>query len=263
MGALFSGSSDICLLSGFSQVLAADAKGGKLKMLAGAQLLPSYAVFSKRPEIKTIKDLEGKTVATGSVGALLYQLMAAILQKKGVDISKVKFVNAGSSANVFRAVAAGTVDAGPSLYDVYEQQAKYGVHALEDGNLWTELPEYTYQGSYATETAIAKKRDALVRVLAAYCKAYRYIQSPNSLDDYVAARRAALHGDPKLAEAEASSEWRFNQKFKPYATELVLSKERVDYMQKLNISLGAQKDMLPYEQVADMSLAHDALKLLG
>jgi ABC-type nitrate/sulfonate/bicarbonate transport system substrate-binding protein len=263
MGALFSGSSDICLLSGFSQVLAADAKGGKVKMLAGAQLLPSYAVFSKKPEIKTIKDLEGKTVATGSVGALLYQLMAAILQKKGVDIKKVKFVNAGSSANVFRAVAAGTVDAGPSLYDVYEQQAKYGVHSLEDGNLWTELPEYTYQGSYAAEQAIAQKRDALVRVLAAYCKAYRYIQSPGSREDYVAARKAALHGNPKTAEAEASSEWRFNQKFKPYATDLVLSKERIDYMQKLNISLGSQKDMLPYDQVADMSLAKDALKLLG
>jgi ABC-type nitrate/sulfonate/bicarbonate transport system substrate-binding protein len=263
MGALFSGSSDICLLSGFSQVLAADAKGGKIKMLGGAQLLPSYAVFSKKPEIKTIKDLEGKTVATGSVGALLYQLMAAILQKKGVDISKVKFVNAGSSANVFRAVAAGTVDAGPSLYDVYEQQAKYGVHSLKDGNLWTELPEYTYQGSYASEAAIAKKRDALVRVLAAYCKAYRYIQTPASLDDYVAARQAALHGDPKVAAAEAASESRFNQKFKPYATDLVLSKERIDYMQKLNVSFGVQKALLPYEQVADMSLAHDALKLLG
>jgi ABC-type nitrate/sulfonate/bicarbonate transport system substrate-binding protein len=263
MGALFSGSSDICLLSGFTQVLAADAKGGTIKMLAGAQLLPSYAVFSKKPEIKTIKDLEGKTVATGSVGALLYQLMAAILQKRGVDISKVKFVNVGSSANVFRAVAAGTVDAGPSLYDVYEQQAKYGVHSLEDGNLWTELPEYTYQGSYASEDAIAKKRDALVRVLAAYCKAYRYIQSPGSLDDYVAARKASLHGDPKTAAAEASSEWRFNQKYKPYAVDLVLSKERIDYMQKLNVSFGIQKTMLPYDKVADMSLARDALKLLG
>lgn len=263
MGALLSGSSDICLLSGFGQVLAADEKGGALKVIGGAQLLASYAVFSKKPEIKSVKDLEGKTVATGSVGALLYQLMATLLQKKGVDISKVKFVNVGSSANVFRAVAAGTVDAGPSLYDVYEQQAKYGVHALDDGNLWTELPEYTYQGSYASDRAIAEKRDALVRVLAAYCKAYRYIQGPDSLADYVAARQAALHGDPKAAEAEASSEWRFNQKFKPYAADLVLSQERIDYMQKLNIGFGIQKTMLPYDKVADMSLARDAVKLLG
>jgi hypothetical protein len=34
-------------------------------------------------------------------------------------------------------------------------------------------------------------------------------------------------------------------------------------MQKLNVSFGIQKTMLPYDKVADMSLARDALKLLG
>jgi len=262
MGALLSGESDICLLSGFGQVPSAIEKGAALKVVGGACLLTDMAVFAKKPEIKTVKDLEGKTVGTGSIGALLYQLMAALLQKKGVDIKKVTFVNVGSSADVFRAVVAGTIDAGPSLYDVYEQQARYGVHSLSDGDFWSQLPEYTYQGSYASDRAIAQKRDALVRVLAAYCTAYRYIQQPDSLADYVKAREAALHGDPKLAKAEASSEWRFNQKFKPYATDLVLSKKRIDYMQKLNIGFGVQKKMLPYDTVADMSLARDAVKLL-
>jgi ABC-type nitrate/sulfonate/bicarbonate transport system substrate-binding protein len=262
MGALLSGSADICLLSGFGQVLPAIEKGGALKLIAGAQLLDSHALLSKNPKIKQVKDLEGHTVGTGSIGALLYQLTAALLLKKGVDINKVTFVNVGSSANVFRAVAAGTVDAGPCLYDVYEQQKHYGVHSLSDGNLWTELPEYTYQGSYASDRAIAQKRDSLVRVLAAYCKCYRYIQNSTSLADYVKARQIALHGDPKVAAAEASSEWRFNQKHKPYATDLLLSQERVDYMQNLNIRFGVQKALLPYAAVADMSLAKDAVKLI-
>lgn len=263
MGALLSGSSDICLLSGFGQVLPAIEKGGALKLVGGAQLLDSHALLSKKPDVKQAKDLEGRTVGTGSIGALLYQLTAALLIKKGVDIKKVTFVNVGSSANVFRAVAAGTVDAGPCLYDVYEQQANYGVHSLRDGNLWTELPEYTYQGSYASDHAIANKRDALVRVLAAYGRCYRYIQGPDSLKDYVAARQAALHGDADAAAAEASSEWRFNQKYKPYAADLLLSQERVDYMQKLNIQFGIQKSLLPYSAVADMSLAKDAAKLIS
>ncbi|HVB90391.1 MAG TPA: ABC transporter substrate-binding protein, partial [Beijerinckiaceae bacterium] len=115
MGALLSGESDICLLSGFGQVPSAIEKGAALKVVGGACLLTDMAVFAKKPEIKTVKDLEGKTVGTGSIGALLYQLMAALLQKKGVDIKKVTFVNVGSSADVFRAVVAGTIDAGPSL----------------------------------------------------------------------------------------------------------------------------------------------------
>ena len=139
MGALFSGSSDICILSGFSQVFPAVEKGGKLKIVAGAGLLLQDAIYSAKPDIQHVKDLEGKTVGTGSPGALLHQFTVALLRKKGVDVSKVKFVNVGSSASVFNAVVAGTVDAGPSLIDVYAEQKKYGVHSLVDGDLWKEL----------------------------------------------------------------------------------------------------------------------------
>lgn len=43
----------------------------------------------------------------------------------------------------------------------------------------------------------------------------------------------------------------------------MLTGERVRFMQDLNVSLGVQKRVLPYEQVCDMSLARDAVKLLG
>jgi hypothetical protein len=43
----------------------------------------------------------------------------------------------------------------------------------------------------------------------------------------------------------------------------VLSEQRVNYMQQLNVSLGVQKSLLPYSKVSDMSLAQDAIKLLA
>jgi ABC-type nitrate/sulfonate/bicarbonate transport system substrate-binding protein len=175
-------------------------------------------------------------------------------------VSKVKFVNVGSSASVFNAVVAGTVDAGPSLIDVYPEQKKYGVHSLEDGDLWKELPEYTYQGSYAADRAITEKRDALVRVLAVYGKLYRFLSSPNSHDAFMRARAAVLK---KSDAAEGEFEWQFAQKYKAYATDLTLSEDRIDYMQKLNVEFGIQKKVLPFNEVADMSLAKDAVKLLG
>ena len=42
----------------------------------------------------------------------------------------------------------------------------------------------------------------------------------------------------------------------------MLSPERVRYMQDLNVSLGVQKSVLPFEQVCYMSLARDAVNLL-
>lgn len=260
MGALLSGSSDICMLSGFGQVFPAIEKGGALKIVGGAGLLLQQALYSGKPDIHSVKDLEGKTIGTGSPGALLHQFTTALLRKKGVDLKKVQFVNIGSSADVFRAVVAGVVDAGPALSDVYEQQAKYGVHSLKDGDLWVELPEYTYQGSYASVRAISERREALVRTLAAYCKLYRFISSPSSKDAFIRARVAALkNADP----AEGDAEWRFIQKNQPYAVNLTLSEERIRYMQALNLEAGVQKQILPYDQVTDMSLARDAVKLLS
>jgi ABC-type nitrate/sulfonate/bicarbonate transport system substrate-binding protein len=261
MGAVIGGSSDIVVISGFSQVLAAIEKGAKIKLVAATRFLVDDVIYSKRPDIHRLKDVEGHTFGTGSPGALLHHMTVALMRKKGVDAAKVRFVNIGSSTDVFRAVVAGTVDAGIALNDVYDQQSHYGVHALDDGLVYDELPEYTYQASYSSDRAIAGKRDLLARTLAAYGTLWRFIQGPDSKDAFVRAR-VAVTGSA-IGGAEGATEWEFVQKHKPYAGDLLLSEERVRYMQEINLDLGLQKRMLPYDQVADMTLAQDALKLMG
>jgi ABC-type nitrate/sulfonate/bicarbonate transport system substrate-binding protein len=259
IGALLSGETDICIASGFSQVLPAIERGGRLKVLAGSEVLLLHLVYSWRPEIRRLKDLEGRTVGTGSPGALLHSIMVALMRKNNIDPGKVSFVNVGSSADVFRAVAAKVVDAGPSELDYEDQEHKYNVHGLSDGKFWDGLPEYTNQASYASERSIRERRDVIVRTLAAYAKLYRFISSPQSREAYLAARATALSKDEP---EEAMAQWRFFQKHQSFAADLVLSEERVRYMQELNISLGVQRTLLPYNQVTDMSLAREALKLI-
>lgn len=263
IGALVGGSADIAVGTGFSQVLPAIEKGGDLRIVAGANLLPTYAVYSSRPDIKELKDLVGRTVGTGSVGALQHQLMVALLKKHGIDPADVTFVNIGSAADVFRAVVAGTVDAGPSEIDVYDQQEKYGVHTLVGGKIWEELPEFTFQGTYTTTDAIAEKRDTLVRVLAAYAKLYRFISSPESREAFLQARLQTFQGtDPADVTAQGESQWNFYQSNQSYAVDLTLSEDRIRYLQELNVEHGIQQRILPYDEVVDMSLAAEALALL-
>ena len=259
VSALISGDADICVASGFSQVLPLIEHGGKLKVLAGSETLLLYLMYSSRPDIKSVRDLEGRTVGVGPIGALLHSIVVALLRKSGVDPAKVRFINIGSSADVFRAVAAGAVDAGPYELDYEARAGAMGVHGLADGKFCDQLPEYTTQASYAAEPTIRAKRDVLVRTLAAYARLYRYISSPQSRDAYVAARAAA---SGKNEPAEALAQWSFFQSHPAFATDLVLSEARVRYMQTLNVSLGVQKVLLPYAQVTDMSLARDALKAL-
>ena len=99
-----------------------------------------------------------------------------------------------------------------------------------------------------------------MRTLAAYAKLYRFLMTEESKEPWVAACAAAL---TRMEPASAAWLWRFYRENRLYATDLVLSPQRVEYMQKLNVSLDVQKRVLPYEEVADMTLARDALKLLG
>ena len=260
MGGLLSGQSDVCMLSGFGAALVAIERGAKLKIVAGALIKPEHAFYSGKPGIKSVRDLAGKTIASGSPGALTYAMTVAILRKYGVDEKTVTFVNAGSTPDIFRMVSAGVVDAGIAEIDVYNQQAKYHVHVLDGGDLWTELPDFTYQASYTTDRAIAQKRDALVHTLAAYATLYRYLETPQSKDAYVAAQAAVVG---KADPAEAAWQWQFFQQTQIYATGILLDEQRVQHMQELNVLMGVQKKILPYEQVTDMSLARDALKLIG
>ena len=259
---LVSGETDICMYAGFNLVPIAVEKGAPLKVVAAASLVPFQCMFSKRADIKTMKDLEGKTVGIGSLGALLHQQILALFKKKGVDASKVTFSNVGSSTDIFRAVVAGVVDAGPATIEVYEKKEQYGIHSLSDGEFWVELPEYTNQASYTSDRAIAAKRDQLVRVLAAYAKFYRFVQNGDSKDAFLKASVDMLGNKPDVITG-ATFQWNFFQKYKPFAGDLVLSEERIRFIEKFNIDSGAQTKNIPIDKISDMSLARDAIKLLG
>jgi ABC-type nitrate/sulfonate/bicarbonate transport system substrate-binding protein len=259
LGGLIGGSVDVAMMAGFGQVFPAIEHGAAIKILAGGALLPGLALCSAKPGIKTLQDLEGKAIGTGSIGALLYQLSVALLQKYRVDTSKIRFVNIGSSADIFRAVAAGTVDGGAIDVALIADTIDRGVHLIEHGNMSVELKEYTYQGAWATADKIAKERDLLVRTLAAAAKLHRFVQSPSSKEAFLRARHAVF---PTAPESDHEAQWNYIQTYKPFAVDLVLNPERLRYMQALNVSFKVQKEILPFERVADMSLATDALKLL-
>src|SRR5262249_58995826 len=97
--------------SGFGQVFPAIERGADLAIINAATLIPALALFSAKPTVRSLKDLEGKVVGVGSIGALIHQLTATLLRKYAVDVSAVRFVNIGSNTDTFKGVMAGTVDA--------------------------------------------------------------------------------------------------------------------------------------------------------
>jgi ABC-type nitrate/sulfonate/bicarbonate transport system substrate-binding protein len=250
------GDIDVCMLAGFGQALPAIEKGAALRVLAGANTLAPDSLFSAKPDVKTIKDLEGKTIGTGAIGSALHQIAVALLEKNKIDVKKVTFVSIGATGDILKAVVSGVVDAGVVNVDAYDQAAEFKIHPIAD--FFTDLAEYPFQGSFTSEDAIKNKRDALVRTLAAHAKLYRFISGADSKKAYVDAYVAATGGKPSAGEAQ----WSFIQKYKPYAVDLVIPDGNIEYIQDLNLKTGVQKKALPVEKISDMSLARDALKLL-
>ena len=257
---LLAGRGDVAMQVGFGPALRAIEGGAPLRVIAGSNLLTVHAVYSKKPDIRRLQDLVHRTVGVGALGALTHQLIYAALLKGGIDPAAVRFVPIGSSATIFKALLAGEVDAGFGETDVFENQAHYGVHALEDAVLWRTLPEFPNQASFATQAAIQGKRDALVRVLAAHALLYRCLHSPDSWGAYAAAYAAALPGsDPE----EGRTQWQFYQRTHPYAEDLLLPQAQLNYLQELNMTMKLQRRVLPFDAVADMSLARDAMRLIS
>lgn len=260
LGGIVSGHVDASFMSGFIQAFPAIERGAPLRIIGGGALLPALALFSGDPAVKTLGDLEGRNVGTGAIGALVHQLTVTLLRKYGVDVSRVRFVNIGSNADIFRAVHAGTVSAGAGESALIAVADRYGVHALEHGNMSEELPEYTYQGAWTSEEVIRENRGLLVRALAAYGRLFRFVQDPGSRDAFFEARRSVF---PRADDADHEALWNYVQVYRPFAVNLALGAERLRYMQELNVEFGVQRSVMPFERVADMSLAAEAVALLG
>jgi len=260
LGGIYSGSVDVSPMSGFSQIFPAVERGADIKIINAATLVPMLALYSGKDNVQALKDLEGKVVGVGSLGALDHQLTVTLLRKYSVDVTTVRFVNIGSNTDVFKGVIAGTVDAGVGPASYFNDAASYHVHGLPNGNMSTELPEFTYQAGWTSNRIIEAKRDQLVKVLAAYAKLFRFVEQPAAMDAFLKARRTVF---PNAPDREHMNEWNWLQATKPFATDLVLSPERVRYMQQTNLDFKVQKTLLPFERVADMSLAQDALKLIS
>ncbi len=260
VGGIYSGSLDLSPMSGFGQVFPAVERGADLKIINAATLVPGLALFSIKPEVRTLEDLEGKVVGVGAIGSLVHQLTVTLMRKYSVDVSRVRFANIGSTADIFKGVAAGTVDAGTGPAAFFDDAASHNMHGVEHGNMTVELPEFTYQAGWTSTKMIETKRDLLVRVLAAYAKLFRFVALPSSQDAFLKARMAVF---PDQTHAQHLTEWTYLQKHKPFAADLLITPERVRYLQQINLDFGIQDEMLPFDRVVDLSLAKDALKLLA
>lgn len=122
--ALASGDVDILYAVGGTSVILSAANGADIKVLNMYSRSPeAFCLYSVDDSIKSAEDLRGKTIA-GPTGTNLHQLLLAYLDKAGMTIDDVNYVNM-SIPDAKAALDGGSIDAalvaGPTAYVAKEQ----------------------------------------------------------------------------------------------------------------------------------------------
>ena len=256
LAGIASGSADMTVLSGLIGLFPALAKGMPAKLVGGTQVVSTSAIFTGNPKIQRIADLKGKTIGVGAVGAELYSVFVALLSREGISKNDVTFRNVGSSADSFKAALARQVDCGYAQVGDEAEAKKHGCRMI--ATVAHELPLWMNQGAVASTRAIERKRDALVRVLAAYGKLFEYLATPESKASYVAAYVKA-GGSPD----SAALEWQFVNGHRVYSPTFELPQDKLNFIQQQNVKSGTQDAVLPFDKYTNLSLVKGAKSLIA
>jgi NitT/TauT family transport system substrate-binding protein len=169
--ALVSGDVDYTTLIG--SVIGANLKGAKLKMIACSQDRTPLA-FVAKPELKSIKDLRGKTIAVGSYGSTPDIVARMVVKHFGLDPeSDIKVLALGSDAARLAALKEGVVDVIIVAPPVDFEGQKMGFNII---NRAGDVFRFPYNGLGTSIKKLSDNPGEVKKVLRALIKANGFIR---------------------------------------------------------------------------------------
>ena len=169
--ALVSGDVDYSTLVG--SAIGANLKGAKLKMIACSQDRTPLALVG-RAELKSVKELKGKTIGVGSYGSTPEIIARMVVKHYGIDPeSEIKMLALGSDAARLSALKEGVVEAIMVAPPVDFEAKKMGFNILSRAG---DILRFPYNGLAANIKKLQDRPDEVKRVIRAIVKANGFIR---------------------------------------------------------------------------------------
>ena len=165
---------DIDYLTDISQGLRGLIGGFQVKVLA-CYLPRSSLMVVSRPEINSVGELKGKTVAVAAFGGTNFSVLQLIAKHFGLDPEKeIKVLAVGPNERRLAALKQGLVAAAivPPPWDFHAK--KLGFHVIAKSY---ELFSYPQTGLIANDRKIKQRPEEIKRMIKAGIEANRYIRS--------------------------------------------------------------------------------------
>ena len=150
----------------------AAAAGFPIKMVAALVPKPPYVLMS-RPEVRSGRDLRGKTLGIDASGSTTDYLSRMAVRYLGIEPGKIEFVELGNGAFRLAALKSGEIHA--TAFDITsavkaEQQGMQRLVTIG------EIIEYPMLGVAVTTAQLATKREQTTKFVRALLRAARFIK---------------------------------------------------------------------------------------
>lgn len=170
IGALQAGEIDYAI--GASTISRGAISGAPVRIVTLA-LRSSFHTLVTRPNIKSIADMKGKTIAV-TIGAADDFVARHLLRRGGVDAREVSFVNMGGSDTRFPALYAGTIDASPLSLPFFIVAKRQGYNLLGTAS---DVLEMATVGIGTSMKKIQQEREQVKKMIRAQLETLQWIKS--------------------------------------------------------------------------------------
>jgi NitT/TauT family transport system substrate-binding protein len=219
---------------------------------------PDWLIGSVDPAITKCEQVKGKPVGVDSLGgarSIALNVMLRQCKLAAKDTQQVPL-----SANVLTAMISGQIPLGVLHIDdvpIIEREAKKKVITVVDINDVAKINHYLFLTT--TKKFVAERRADLVKVVAAYIEAERFIRDRKNWD---AVAKAAAPTGRNLGDAKWAIEQYVPMQFWPH-NHHGLNKENVNAIIAVQKRVGNIKgEPVLYENVVDLSVYEEARKLV-
>src|SRR5438445_5322639 len=180
------GSVDVAMSNGLLGSIGAYAKGAPIRAIS-AQMTGAHELFwyvKSDNRIRSLRDADERTIAFSAPGSSSNLILLALLKQAG---SRAKPVSTGGLPATLTQVMTGQIDIGWAVPPFALRELQEGrIAIIARASEATELRDQTIRVNIAGVGALARKRDAITRLMQVYDKAIAWSYANPQAIDYFA-----------------------------------------------------------------------------
>jgi ABC-type nitrate/sulfonate/bicarbonate transport system substrate-binding protein len=179
-----------------------------------------------------------------------------MLEGHNMTAADVQFVTQGADIDRYKSLAAGITDAA-IVSNEFEAVMPSNIHVLMKAT--TAVPKFIRLCVATNKDVLAKRRDDLVKFVAAEMDAYKY--AIGHRDEAIKVAQEMTHAKPDDKRAEFITDQAIKEK--QVDSTLPIPADRIAWMEDLFVKAGVIKSTVPVDTLIDASVRDDAAKQAG